>query len=252
MNNALLPLVRAVQSMLRRAGITVTRHSKREPDPIYALLERYAVDCVFDVGANTGSTGTSLRSIGYDGRIVSFEPVPQFLPELRRRAGADRLWTVEPYALGDIDQDAVINVTGSHGGASSFLQMTELVHRHAPDQRVVSQERVPVRRLDSVLENLYPNGDRLFLKMDVQGYEPRVLAGAGNAIGRIVGIQIEMSLRSTYREETLLPVMLENLAGLGYSLCWIHPTWRDGATGEVFQVDGYFFNTARNPLSRGE
>ena len=252
MNDALLPLVRAVQSMLRRGGLSVTRYSKSEPDSLSVLLDRYQVDCVFDVGANTGSTGSRLRSIGYCGRIVSFEPVPQFLPELRRKAGADRLWRVEPYALGDMEQDAVINVTGSHGGASSFLQMTELVYKYAPDQQVVSQERVPVRRLDSVLENLYPKGDRLFLKMDVQGYEPRVLAGAGNSMTRIVGIQIEMSLRSAYRDETLLPVMLEKLAGLGYSLCWIHPTWRDGATGEIFQVDGYFFNTARNPLSRDE
>ena len=39
------------------------------------MLGELRVDCVLDVGANVGQFGDMLRTIGYMGTIVSFEPV---------------------------------------------------------------------------------------------------------------------------------------------------------------------------------
>src|SRR6185503_14223092 len=49
------------------------------------LLAHLDVDCVFDVGANTGQYAEMLRRrAGFRGRIVSFEPIPEAASEVRR------------------------------------------------------------------------------------------------------------------------------------------------------------------------
>ena len=59
---------------------------KIKKKPHRAKSRRYSahIDLFLDVGANVGQTGLSLRQAGYQGRIVSFEPVPLAHQELRR------------------------------------------------------------------------------------------------------------------------------------------------------------------------
>ena len=45
-----------------------------ELETLSRFLSDFQVDCVLDVGANTGQYGVRLRQIGYRGLIVSFEP----------------------------------------------------------------------------------------------------------------------------------------------------------------------------------
>src|SRR5512132_480081 len=63
-------------------------------DHLRGLFERYAIDCVLDVGANVGQYGTELRHAGYRGRLLSFEPVPAPAARRRQAAAGDPEWTV--------------------------------------------------------------------------------------------------------------------------------------------------------------
>ena len=67
---------------------------------VAALLELNRVNCVFDVGANTGQYGKGLRRFGYAGRIVSFEPVSDTFAKLHKSAETDPDWHVYNFALG--------------------------------------------------------------------------------------------------------------------------------------------------------
>jgi FkbM family methyltransferase len=68
------------------------------------------VDLVVDVGANIGQYGRLLRDWGYDGRILSFEPMRDEYAVLSRVADADGWW--ETVRSAD-DGELAIHVTGN-------------------------------------------------------------------------------------------------------------------------------------------
>lgn len=231
---------RAVKRALRSLGVELTRYTP-SADVLERMLTIHGVDIVFDIGANTGQSGEYFRSIGYSRKIVSFEPVEHLFLQLQARAASDPHWRVENLALGKTAGEAKINVSGGHAGASSILELTENVSLNAPDQRVVGKERVKVTTLDAMLAKHYPQGDRCFLKIDVQGYEKRVLEGGLGGIDRVVGLKIELSLVENYRGETLLGDMLAFLYGLGFRAVSFENGWGNATTGELYQVDCTLF-----------
>jgi FkbM family methyltransferase len=85
------------------------------------LFERLGINCVLDVGANHGQHARFLRESGYRGDIVSFEPVPEVFDPMRTAMAGDTRWHGFPWALGDSDDEAEINVADGDAQASSFL-----------------------------------------------------------------------------------------------------------------------------------
>lgn len=244
-----MPIRHQLKQTLRRGarklGIDIQRYRPPQPPALFELWTLYGVDAIFDVGANVGMSAAGYRALGFTGPIVSFEPVSHLFAALEGRARPDPLWHVERVALGETDTELEIRVSGDHGGASSLLEMTEHLAREAPDQRVVRGERVQVRTLDSLIGRYYPTGDRLFLKLDVQGFEPQVLRGAMRSLHRIVGMQVEMSLIRSYHGEELFGSMLPYLYDLGFRLMALEPGWSHPATREMYQLDGLFFRPDR-------
>jgi len=69
---------RVVSACARRIRLSI---SCRESPPPYArhlkqFLDLKSVNCVLDVGAFGGGFASVLRSSGFEGTIISFEPVP--------------------------------------------------------------------------------------------------------------------------------------------------------------------------------
>jgi FkbM family methyltransferase len=121
---------------------------------------------IADVGANIGYYLLFWRAAaGPTAAIDCFEPDPDNLAELERnrRENAIDGARVFPVAVGARDGEASIasgiNAVVQDGGSGAH--------------------RVPLRRLDSLLP-----GPVDLLKIDVEGYEGRVLAGAGELLSR--------------------------------------------------------------------
>src|SRR5215813_8953515 len=64
-----------------------------------SLFENLGINCVLDVGAFHGEYGTTLRQFGYQGRIVSFEPVPDHFQSLQQASKDDKNWIIHNLAL---------------------------------------------------------------------------------------------------------------------------------------------------------
>jgi FkbM family methyltransferase len=115
---------------------------------------------VADVGANIGYYLLLVESvIGPGGTIACFEPEPENLVELERNVQANRLGNARifPVAVGD-----------SHGTVSLRSGINSGVAVNGSGDLTV-----PIRRLDDVLAEPVD-----FLKVDVEGFEGFVLAGA--------------------------------------------------------------------------
>jgi FkbM family methyltransferase len=232
----------------RRFGLDVTRY----PDPaapesrLVRLIEEFEVDLVVDAGAHAGRYATGLRRAGYRGRIVSFEPLDGPRRRLTRAAAQDDAWNVLPYALGEESGPAVLNVAGDNGAASSVLPMLPR-HREAdPRSAYIARQPVEVRRLDELWEQVVAPGERVFLKLDVRGYEARVLRGAGERADEITGLQVGTSFVPLYADGLLFADALDLAQQtLGMTLKSLVPGIADPRSGQLLQCDLVLFREQR-------
>ncbi len=229
-----------IRNLLAHAGL----HRYRQPDVLGTFLRRSQISVVLDVGANAGQFGRSLRAMGYRGRLVSFEPLSPAFHKLRANTATITQWQAVQLALGDTDETRSIHVSGN-SYSSSFRDMLPRHLSAAPKSAYVGEESVTVRRLDGIVDDYCTVQDRIFLKIDVQGFEDAVLRGAQQTVSRCVGLQLELSVTPLYQGGLMLPDMLGQMTGLGFILMDLKPACVDPKTGELLQLDGLFCRSAR-------
>ncbi|MBP6443121.1 MAG: FkbM family methyltransferase [Gemmatimonadales bacterium] len=208
--------VRGVDAEQRR----VDRTDWMATEHLIGLLERYQIDTVLDVGANEGQFGTALRHGGYAGRLISFEPASPTRARLAARAAADPLWEVQGCALGDADTTVELTLR-SASTLTSLLPPDMTSDLITPGAwHAVGTEHVPVRRLDTLWDELAlpRDGRRVFLKVDAQGYDETVLAGATGVFQYLRGVQTEVAFLAIYQGEVSYHQRLQSLERAGFAL----------------------------------
>ena len=204
------------------------------------VLRELDVNCVLDVGGNRGQFGRRLRQSGYAGRIVSFEPLPHLAEQLHRHADEDPNWQVMHYALGDEETEGDMTVVAKGGATSSLLPPSDFGKEWSPRLEGIRHETVTVRRLDGGLLDEVVAGiedPRIFMKMDTQGYDLRVFAGAGDRIKDVLGLQSEISCVPLYEG---MPRMAEAIATYeagGFETTGIFPVTRDTERLRIIEFD---------------
>jgi len=210
------------------------------------LLDGFGIDVILDVGANAGQFALSLReSMGYRGEIVSFEPLPDAFARLRSLAVQDPAWEAHNVALGEADGELTLNVSKNRV-SSSFLAIRQTSTSVEPNSAYETACVVTVRSLDSLLPQLevVKADSRVMLKLDTQGFESRVIAGARESLLRMSLVQMEMSLVRLYDDEVLFVDMCNLMRTLGFDLIALDPGFADMTTGRLLQVDGLFARSA--------
>lgn len=229
-------LVNAALMAAYKRGFEIRRH------PAVRRQNRLAarsVDLVLDVGAATGLYGKELRQFGYQGRIVSFEPMAASFATLSGRAETDPRWDVRNHALGDETGSAQINVA-SNRASSSLLPMEDAHTEAEPGVTYVGQETITVERLDDVAGDLIGAEDTVFLKIDTQGFERNVLAGGTATLDRVVGLQLELSFVPLYSGGMLVDEAISMAYASGFQLEVVEQGWA-APSGQMLQADGIFF-----------
>jgi FkbM family methyltransferase len=208
-----------------------------------ALLKRLGTAMVLDVGANIGQYAAHLRQLGYAGRIVSFEPQAEAHAALTAAAAGDPLWDIGPrVALGAEPGTAMLNIAGN-STSSSLLPMLDRHSDAAPSSMQVGREAVAVERLDHVAKPWRDLGP-LHLKIDTQGFEQQVIAGAPETIAAAASVQLEVSLVPLYEGSQPPHALLADMAGLGFVPAAVWPGFAD-AKGQILQIEIIFTREPR-------
>jgi FkbM family methyltransferase len=184
------------------------------------FLASRKITTVFDVGANEGQFAGSLRKKGYRGRIVSFEPIKQVFDQLEEKARRDPLWTAHNCALGERAGQATINVS-SASVFSSILGQRHAAIAHAADSMNVRAENIAVSTLDDFFAEFAT--ESCFLKIDTQGFERQVIAGAATAMLSLQGLQMELPVIHLYESVWTLSQAIDHMADRGFVVSQVDP-----------------------------
>src|SRR5689334_2928494 len=170
---------------------------------------RSGLRCVVDVGANRGQWSSALLTLLKPARLELFEPNPEHAADLNACVQGLPHARVHMLALGDAPGELMLNVTQSSDFAS-FLEPSAAIREHYKRGATEIAKQVPVKvdTLDRALRELAIID---LLKLDVQGFERRVLAGGRSTLERTRALLVEANFVSHYANDESLGSLTELL-----------------------------------------
>jgi FkbM family methyltransferase len=197
---------------------------------------------IIDVGANRGMFSKCAHIIYPDANIYAFEPIVECFDELEKLKKTIKNLKSYNVAIGDDSKDTFI-YRNKYDYSSSLLKMTHNHKQAFPYTAETSKEYIKIDTLDKVLYN--ENIERpLLLKIDVQGYEDKVLRGAKDLLSGTDYIICELSFTCMYENQPLFDDMYLLMKKYGFEYRG-HVDYREHPiTREVLQVDALFLRNA--------
>src|SRR2546423_3926822 len=227
-----------IKGPLNAVGLDLVRYHPQYSIGQYAYIASLNIKTVIDVGAHIGQFAMMIAQMMPGVNVLSFEPqqveFAELAGKLRKLPNAQAF----KFALGE--RNARLDLHRSAFSQSSSLRtMTELHKEAFPESAGESLEQVEMRRLDDVLSDV-AIAPEILLKIDAQGYEDNVLAGAPRTLARTKAAIIEVSFRELYEGQPLFDSIYRTMYDLGFSYMGnlyqlVHPTDRS-----VLQADALF------------
>lgn len=157
------------------------------------LLTGLGIDGVLDGGAHWGEYGKGIRSWGYAGRIVSFEPNPRSYARLVKTAAKAEPWQTFEVGLSDRPGTSELLL---HGGADSPFNSFADLSDSGPLAQSERIEAITLRvdALDNIVAAAGLPVETALLKLDLQGWESAALRGAPQVLTtcRVVEVEVPM------------------------------------------------------------
>lgn len=225
---------------MRPLGLQVVAARADERQALVDFMHQVGAQSVIDIGANRGQFAQGLLDKGYTGRIYCIEPLGdahEALAGTFREHG--RVEVLERTAIGCEDGSITINIAGN-SVSSSLRPMLDAHRKAAPSSAYIAEEQVSLSRLDTLLNGREEIAHNSLIKIDSQGFEAEVLAGAENALSLCRAVLIELSATPLYEGQALWDQIHNTLSGQGFVLWNLLPDFRDAKTGRLLQFDGLY------------
>jgi FkbM family methyltransferase len=202
----------------------------------------FKIKTILDVGANQGQFALVVNAVFPEAQVYSFEPVPSCFEALKRNTERIKSFKAFNLGLGDSTDELEFELN-DFSASSSFLKMADSHKEIFPYTSQAKSIKVKVDRLDNLQSHLEIEHP-LLVKIDVQGYEDRVLEGGREVIQAAKVVIIETSFCSLYQDQALFDRIYQQLTELGFSYKGMLGQMQNPHSGEVLQSDSIFVRTS--------
>ena len=194
--------------------------------------------CVVDIGAHDGDFTRAFSSKYEVARALLIEALPHKAEKLRSEFGPPKYTVAECAAS---DRTGIVDFEMNEEEATSSLLK---IHRHLPELSGVSLGKsttlaIRTRTLDDIAAEAGISEIDL-LKIDVQGAEGQVLAGASQSLKRTRFVWVEVSFKPLYENSPTFFDIYAQLDAAGFGLLELTSAFR-APNREMVQADGLFF-----------
>lgn len=227
-----------LRKILHKAGIDVRKH-REETDPL-GWLKEIGIRTVIDVGANTGQFVEEIRETLPECFVYSFEPLKDCFDALVKARSGDTKFKAFNCALGESDGETVIH--RSSYAPSSSLRVMANAHKQLYPHTVGSTDvKIKVRKLDGMKEIDPLTMDKeILVKLDVQGYEDKVISGGKEFLKQVRAMIVEVSFIHLYENQPLFADIYGTLTSQGFKYAGAIHQKRDKKNGRVVAEDAIF------------
>jgi FkbM family methyltransferase len=227
-------MMMVIKKFLRRFGYDVRYYF---PFWETVVLPR-DITTVFDIGANNGEFSKEVFSHIPGARVYAFEPLSDCFATMEKALGTNPHFHGFNIALGDTSGTGTIQRSSFHP-SSSLRTMAALHKTLYPKTAGAKTETIQIARLDDVAKDISIEGN-LMLKLDVQGFEDKVIAGGTETLKHASLVLIETSFVELYEDQPLFGDIHNQLRDLGFSYHGAAAEHRNPQTGELLYQDSIF------------
>ena len=191
-----------IQKLIKLLGYKVIKISsidKSNLDDITKFIIKKSEPVIFDVGANVGQSIKRYKKIFENPILHSFEPSIDAVNILKEKYKNEKDLFVINSAVGEKDENLEFNINASntHSSFKKLIPNTTWIKKRSKTANVDSNkyttEKVSTKIItldDYVKKNNISNID--VLKIDVQGFESKIIEFGKNTIKNSLVVQIEI------------------------------------------------------------
>jgi FkbM family methyltransferase len=212
-------LIDSIRKWFNAFGFDLVR-IRNSPKFTLLGLKKISFGTIIDVGANEGQFARSFLNYFPQAQFYCFEPVQEpyrkLLDWAETKNGKIACFNI---ALGDHEGVVEMHLHNDHTPSSSLLQATDQCHQIYPQTQSESMINVRLTTLDEVLKDvMFQMPGKILLKLDVQGFEDRVLRGAPRILALCDACVLEVSLDLLYDGQAMFTDLVDifRQAGLIY------------------------------------
>lgn len=227
----------ATKKLVNRFGYDIKKYHSFYDE----ILVPLRIKTIIDIGANNGAYAVEMRKKFPEAEILSFEPLKTCFNNLNEKMAGDNNFKSWNLGLGDKPELTTINKS-SFDQSSSFLPMSETHKKIYPKSKSSTQEQIEIQRLDDVLKDK-KNQSPTFIKIDVQGFEDKVIKGGIDTLKNSDIAVIETSFVELYLNQPLFDEICILMSSIGYRYYGdIHKHYEPKSKHLLYQ-DSIFINT---------
>ena len=180
-------------------------------------LRSLPIRTVIDVGANTGQFARYISRFFPQAEIYCIEPLPEPFKELKKWAETQNgRVSLLNLAIGDHTGTTEMYLHCDHSPSSSVLASTRVNESYYPFLKRQKKVPVTVTTLDLALKDTGGLKEEIIVKIDVQGYENRVVQGGQEILQRAKACILEINLDTLYQGQADFRDLVSKFYELGF------------------------------------